>query len=272
MFGIDGSFILFQAFIICALLFLIARHEADYSFGTVVLVACGMIAGNLLIGLSFFKWLKLLVLIPIFFFSCWLIVKFCWVSWPKGILITALYFTLSIAFEVGKIMYKTGSFTIAALTTEKKDSKSAYAKDMDEGMDEAMKLTEDNARVAAIQHGEAPIPGEEKTKPAAPVPTAVATPSAPPAAAAPIPPPVSVVTPSSGVPPDWALAKSRLRIRGWMNDKKGGRSAMVNDQLVSIGDTVEIDLNGLRYTWRLAGLDGYNPRWEQVSAVDLPKK
>ena len=47
---------------------------------------------------------------------------------------------------------------------------------------------------------------------------------------------------------------------------------MVNDQLVSIGDTVEIDLNGLRYTWRLAGLDGYNPRWEQVSAVDLPKK
>jgi hypothetical protein len=270
--GINGGFIAVQALLICALLYFFARHEADYSFSTVILVVCGVIFGNFMLAVLLFPKIGFFVAVPIYLFTSWMLVQFCWVSWPKGLLVTFVYFTLAAGFEIGKICVQTGHFVwdIAAQTTANTPENN-YDKSVQEGMAVFNDLQKSTARMNAGQGT-----NRSHTMPSSPTNVIlpetsqhVATsPNAPAVAAAAKP---SATPPVSAINADWAMAKSALRIRGWMNGHDGGREAVVNDQTVPVGGTTYVDYKGVRYTWKLAALDGYSPRWEPVDAVPLAK-
>lgn len=301
MFGFNSLFIVTQALVLMGLLYVFARQEADFEFSTTVLVMCGIIAGNAMLIMLLVERLGLFVAIPSFFFTCWVIVKFCWVSWPKGLLITALFFVLSLGIEIGKTWYRTGQLPWNTVETRTEEAMSNYERDMQEGMEVLKEINESTERMQAAARGEplppvelapgrttgaaASAPAKTATAPLPPPPAPVAAvPAAPPPVvpAAPVvaavPPPVAPVAPAApAVPParpqatDWVMAKSRLRIRGWVESTASERSVMVNDQVVPLGGTAYIDHLGLRYTWKLATLDGYAPGWEPVDAVPIPK-
>ncbi len=289
MFGINSLFIVEQALIIMALLFIFARQEADFEYSTVLLVTCGTIAGNAILALLLFEHLGIFVAIPVFFFTCWLLVKFCWVSWPKGLLITFLYFLIFIGIEVGKSYYQFGHLAWNFDSGSKTNAvQSTYEKNMNEGMDAVKELNQGAMRMMEAARGRATnLHAAVSTNNAVTMTNAAAvtaTPQAAPLAGLPAAPPTlsaALTTPAPpplavpGVAPaatDWTMAKSQLRIRGWMSGSKNGRTAMVNDQMVSVGGEVFVDYNGLRYSWRLAALNGYQPQWEPLRATVIPAR
>ena len=268
MIGLSSTFIVVQALTICVLLYLFARHEADYSFSSVVLVTIGIILGNFFIGLGFFKYIGPFAIIPIFFFTTFMLVKFSWVSWPKGMLITLLYFVITAAIAVGKLYFQTGHFAWdAAGRAEQDGPQNKYDASVKEGMEVFNSLNESTARMQASARGEKPPAQGTNTAGTA---NTRATP--PPAPAAAVNPPLAAGQNAAQPQADWSMAKSQLRIRGWMNDRNGNRTATVNDQIIPLGGTAYADYNGLRYTWRLTSLDGYKPTWTPVDAVPILKQ
>jgi len=276
MFGIDSGFIMLQALLLMGLLFLFARHEADFEYSTVLLVMCGIIAGNFLIFISGLEYFGLFVVIPIFAFTCWMIAQFCWVPWRKALLITFLYFILAGGYETGVVWYRTGSLPWNVVEESgSQEAMTNYERDMQEGLEVFNDITEGTARMVAAGEGR-PLPPVDDDEPEASTTPVLAAERAalppknepPGTVSLPIPsPPASVPAQAAAKPlldEGWVMAKSLLRIRGWVEDVDGTRTAMVNDQEVPVGGTVHVEYKGVRYTWRLAALHGYVPQWEPV--------
>ena len=53
-----------EALVMCLILYVVARHEADYSFQKVFMVAAGTSLGNVLIDVAFYKYLGAFVILP----------------------------------------------------------------------------------------------------------------------------------------------------------------------------------------------------------------
>lgn len=289
MFEIGAGFIFFQAFIICALLYGLARREADYEFSTVALVTTGIIAGNFILFLTLFSKLGFFAIVPVFAFTCWMLVRFCWVSWPKGMLVTFLYFVLSIGFEYGKARLQQGD--VEALTEDEQrlhDPQAFIDKQTEEGLREFEAINESTERMLAgtLPESEAPEPAEAATPaqsapPPREIPAEQAARPAIPTPAPPIAVPSVATMPAAVVPADgpaisaaeqdWVQARSRLRIKGWLEEGNGRRVALVGSEMVAVGETAHVDWEGRRYVWRLAALKGLQPSWEPVEITAMPK-
>jgi len=102
--------IIFDALILCGALYLLARHEADYSFPKCVMVVAPVAVLPFILALLLAEHLSILlilILVPlvVFPFAVYLVSKFCWVSWPKAILVVVMFY-------IGHAILNTG---IAAL-------------------------------------------------------------------------------------------------------------------------------------------------------------
>ncbi|NLF21689.1 MAG: hypothetical protein GX590_00855 [Lentisphaerae bacterium] len=70
---------------------------------------------------------------------------------------------------------------------------------------------------------------------------------------------------------DWGKARRHLRISGYA-EGNGIRSCFINGKLYSEGESVVLDQDGFRYTWRLVKIDREPARneFEEVSAQPVP--
>jgi hypothetical protein len=89
--------IVYDALILCGILYVIGRHEADYSFGKSAVVAGTLsvlsIALNLVL-IVHMSFRLLLIVVPVVMLpvSVWLVAKYCWLSWPKAVLAVVLFY------------------------------------------------------------------------------------------------------------------------------------------------------------------------------------
>lgn len=105
--------IIFDALILCLALYLLAKHEADYSFPKCAMVAAPIAVAPPILALLLAEHVGVLLIligVPLlmFPFAVYLVSKYCWVPWPKAIAVV-------IAFYVGHAIVNTG---IAALRRE----------------------------------------------------------------------------------------------------------------------------------------------------------
>ena len=101
MFVFQLAEILFKAGILCLLLYLVARHEADYSFTKVAMVTAGITLGNLLMEVFLRHYIGWLTIIPIAGFVIFMLMQFCWLSFKKAVLVTVPFLAVCILLAMG---------------------------------------------------------------------------------------------------------------------------------------------------------------------------
>jgi hypothetical protein len=288
MFEIGAGMIFYQALVIMGLLYLFARQEADYEYTKVVLVTCGVVAGNFLLAILLAPKLGLLVFLLLLAYTAFMLEKFCWVSWGRAILIAVLYFALTIGFEMARVRFITGEWRTPKTEPEPEVWKFP---EEDARTAEALAVLKDMTPAYSNRPGDAvelDEPDEDETEPgtapaAAPAPAVPAAPlvpeTAPPPSLRPLqhsPAPrvaAPVAAPVAPVPDDrldWAGARSALRLRGVMKDAQGRTAAMVGTNIVPVGAEFSAAWQGVRYTWRLEGLVDRRAEWQQVRAEIAP--
>ena len=88
--------ILLSAGILCGIMHIVAKDEADYSFVRVLLVAAVLFAGNLLLGAG----LGLLSIPIMFVVTAWALQQFCYLGWGKAFLVATLYYVCQILLGI----------------------------------------------------------------------------------------------------------------------------------------------------------------------------
>ncbi len=106
MFAQVFALIIFDALILCASLYLLAKHEADCSFAKCAMVVSPIVVAPVVIaGVLFEHLAPLLVMIavPLILvpFAIFMVTKFCWVGVSKAILVVALFYTGHLALNLG---------------------------------------------------------------------------------------------------------------------------------------------------------------------------
>ena len=221
-----------KALILCGLLYAFARHEADFDYQKVLMVTAGIVLGATLIEGFLGPWIKWFTCIPVLALMVALLMKFCWVSLGKAILVAAIFTTLNTGLNVGAAMLSAsmakGTGRALAGTVDPKDMK------------EAQEALESLRCTVGRQTACRTVP-EEPSSFAAPavttattqttqcsqVPTQSVAPAARPAPqAAPVVSQAGVAT-AVVMPPDaWAKARTNLSVEGQMSDGNGARIVM----------------------------------------------
>jgi hypothetical protein len=93
--------ILLQAFILCGLLYLIARHEADFDFAKVAMVVAGITFGNFFIELSLLPRIGLFTILVEIAFVVFMTTKFCWLRWWKAVIVSVLFVAAQVGMAFG---------------------------------------------------------------------------------------------------------------------------------------------------------------------------
>lgn len=288
MFEIGAGMIFYQALVIMGLLYLFARQEADYDYTKVVLVTCGIVAGNFMLAILLAPKLGLLVFLLLLAYTAFMLEKFCWVSWGRAIVIAVLYFALTIGFEMARVRFITGEWRVPKTEPEpevwkfpEEDARTAEALDVLKSMTPAYSNRPGDAAALDGMDGDEPEPGPAPA--AAPAPAGPAAPPAPetapppslrPLQHSPAPRAAAPVAVQAGLVPedrlDWAGARSALRLRGVMKDAQGRAAAMVGTNIVPVGAEFTAAWQGVRYTWRLDRLQDRRAEWQQVRAEVAP--
>lgn len=89
-----------SAFFLCVILFLVARHEADYSLPKVIIISLGLTLVNMVFSIAAGLWVFPVVL----FTTAWCVQKFCYLEWGKASIVSALYVLCMLGYHVGFAM------------------------------------------------------------------------------------------------------------------------------------------------------------------------
>jgi len=246
MITIMAAQIFIQAGVLCLLLYLIAKHEADYSFTKVAMVTAGIMAGTLLLDALLSERLGWFSILPQLGFIAFMIMTFCWISFWKSIVVVLIFSALHVALALG----------VAAIDRK-----------MNETVDSAMPVQKEDYEMAKEFMEEVfggPMTAEEQ------VPAAPRVPSAPPVpvpvAASPQPqggPEVSRPVPRTETRREqpartpsgpWIKAKRKLVLSGTMREGSGKYVAIVNGEMVEEGSTVSVRYKGNDYSWRVKAI------------------
>ena len=101
--------IFLKAVVLCGILYLVARREADFQFSKLVLVTCGITLGSFALEaflapslanyMPFFASAAVTFLLAVAFVT-FMVVRFCWVRLWKGVIVTVLFMGFSIGLNV----------------------------------------------------------------------------------------------------------------------------------------------------------------------------
>jgi len=209
-----------DAAILSALLYLIGKHEADFSFAKVAMVTAGIGLGSFLIHTFLFDKIGWLVLVATFALSAGMITTFCWLPLPKTILVVVLFSLVQVGvkFGVGALLH--GMFA-------------------------------DTAQPELLQ-----------AQPAQAQPQPQAQPQAEPQPQVEPSPPASV----GGIPTDWEAARKALKLEGAMLNAQGNYVAIVNGEIVEVGDTISCRLSRLIYTWQVREISKHDIDFKPLDA------
>jgi hypothetical protein len=257
--------ILIQAGILCGLLYVFGKDEADRDFQKVAMVVAVISLINFLveallapkIGL----WVLLVELAVIVFF----VEKFCWLPWKRATLVALLLMIVNagMAFGMAMLIAKMDASVDTAM------GGTVLEKQMDEGMKVAGQLAQDLSRAAMAdaenheQEAEEEAQRKGKERSAAP-PAAAVEPEASPRA-----PAVTASVEASEEGPDWDQAREQLVVTARMSDGKGDIVAVVNERMVNRGAKVAVHSGDYRYIFKLSLLTQEDIVWEPVRVDPL---
>jgi len=84
--------------VLCGLLWLIARHNAEFSFARVFFVALGIGLAGIVAGAALGPGLGLLALLVMAGVCVYFLMKFCYTTLGQALATTGLYFVYQVAF------------------------------------------------------------------------------------------------------------------------------------------------------------------------------
>jgi len=232
--------IFLEAGVLCLLLYLVARHEADYSFQKVAMVTAGITVGSLLLEGLLSEHIGNFTVLPVLGFVIVMLMTFCWVSFSKSIIVVVVFCCFHVGLAMG----------VSALQAYFQEKVAAQSPVTEEDFELAKQFLEEVGNTHAAQaKGEAEArrkaqreAAEEGRAVAASRPREPAT-----RRAASTPP----AEPSSADAVAWAEAKAALKVGGVMGSQGGGYLAMVDGKPTEIGDTVSVRHAGKIFRWRV---------------------
>lgn len=266
--------ILVKGLLLTAILYVVARHEADLDFEKAAMVVAGITIGTFVINVAFVQYaetetLSTFILVGVLkfllsaAFVVFMLMKFCWVRLHKAITAMILFYVLDFAFALGtgllmaKLLESTDEATDTAVGRYEQNTREAV------GMLKEM-MGMESELLAAPSAPRAP------GGPAAlPVPDGTGALAAAEAAAEPAPPPpapvykVEALTKKAAEAHD-GLRGSRdmLKVTATLTDPGGKRHAVVNGKLVEEGGIVEVEYDKQTYRWKVAQVRPEGVIWE----------
>ena len=90
-----------KALVLCLILFLVARHEADYSFLKVAMITAAIGLGTMLIDVLCRPHIGWFALLPVIAFVMFILMKFCWISLTKAAIVTVIFMAFCVVFSMG---------------------------------------------------------------------------------------------------------------------------------------------------------------------------
>ncbi len=209
--------VIVQAAILCLILYVVAKHEADYSFPKVAMVTAGTTVGSFFIQILLHDHIGGWTAIPVIGFIAFMLMTFCWISFWKSLIVVAVYVGVHMGFSLLAAMLLAsllGGGTFQEPT------------EMEEAYDELARTLEE------VPPSEVPAEQPEATKPAV------------------LPGRLFGRHKPASESPDWNAARARVRVGGTM--KRGGnRGAIINGKVVMSGEIVTVEHEGYLYRWRL---------------------
>jgi hypothetical protein len=90
--------IIISALILCTVIFLIARHEAEISLPVILMITVGVSFVGALLGVILSPLVGLVVSLGLL---TWALYRFCYLPWPKAGIVTVIYLITNIGLSVG---------------------------------------------------------------------------------------------------------------------------------------------------------------------------
>jgi hypothetical protein len=90
-----------NAAILCAILYLVAKHEADYSFAKVAMVTAVTGLGAFLIQIFLFDMIGWYTIGLVFLLTAAMIMTFCWVRLWKTVIVVTLFCAFHFGIQIG---------------------------------------------------------------------------------------------------------------------------------------------------------------------------
>jgi len=299
MFGGMVGQVIIQALILRAILYLLAKHEADTSLPKVAMVVAGVTLGNVLIMAMLSKYGVLVVYAAQIMFMAVMIGSFCWISFWKSVLVVISYVAVHFVIVFVQVLIINAIFgspqeaakpkAVAVMEQIIEEDEKAHGpkrehvplKIQDQGAmeTEALRLkaeadrkrTEAEAMMRELEEADSyPVP---VTPPAAPAQNVL------------VPPPVtSPVTPVVAVPHpkeadqakmqdekahEWALAREKIKISGFVS-QNNKHFVRINGKMMEEGEVVAMVFKGSRYRWKIGKITGSQVQLDQLDVVPVP--
>ncbi len=258
MFGFSAGKVFFDAVVLCGLLYLIARHEADIDVQKMAMVVAGTALGNLLLFVMLSErlpanWLVWVMPLTEVAFSAFMIMTFCWISFWKSLLVAVLFgvlhtgFGLAVNAGIRKVM-SGASATPSLVEQQERDMQEVKAE-----MERLGKLQDAGGEQLQATTNAEPVPG---------VTGVVANAGAAAQAGATVGTIGGVAT-NVALPSriDWDAARRKVRIGG-ISGRPGEYVAFVNQRIVDSNSVVSVTHDGKTYHWTVAEISRENVRLE----------
>ncbi len=204
-----------NAAILCTILYVVAKHEADFSFSKVAMVVAGIQLASFLaqVFLNTVPWFTLLIS---FVFTLLFVQKFCWLSFKKTLVVVLIF----CVFQAGT---KVGFNAIAAQFTPKP------VQPPDSELGEVVKMLNSQLGDAGDAHPKkTPAKG------------------------------------SDAADAQWKEARQALKVGGVMLNDDGGYVAIVDGEIVEVGDPVKLKHGKLIYRWKVTAISKHSVDFEPL--------
>ncbi len=280
--------IFLKALVLCGILFLVARHEADFDFKKVALVTCGITLGILAVEAFVDPRIKELLasrfeypvpeivsgsvtLLLATAFTAFMVIRFCWVGIWKGIVVAIVF----MAFSIGLSM--AGAYVAAKINESVEE---AGGSKMEEANKEAVQMFQEMMeqssaemmRQAQVESG-MPMPAVPGTNtgtahiPPASEPASPAENPAPPPAVETPPPPIDEL-PAFARTPEWQAAQAKIKVSAVLVERDGSNVAIVNGDVLGIGDVLTVEVKKKIYRFKMAEITTDWVAWDPVAEAE----
>lgn len=206
-----------KAAVLCLLLYLFARGEADFNFRKVSMVTAGLTLGSLLLEGLLKDHLGVFVLLPIVILTVLILMQFCWVTWWQALLVALPFVGVSLGMSLvtADLTARSGAAFTRSLT------RSAVTRD---DVEELKKMHAANTDLSFL---------ETPAADAAPAALPAVAPAAAPASA----PPLATVSREPG-PARPSTGSGDFTLKGISKGPRG-RLAIINQVMLGEGETLD---------------------------------
>jgi len=266
--------IILKALVLCGILFLVARREADFEFSKLVLVTCGITLGSFALEaflvpalasyMPFFASVAMTFLLAASFVT-FMVVRFCWVRLWKGILVTILFMGFSVGLSVA------GMIVMAKIN---QSVEKAGGSVMEQNNKEAIQMFQEMLAVSSSQmmgqamaEGVKPIPYLAHADAEGPLPLPAMSTQEKPVEPPPLERPIDEL-PAFARTPEWQAAQAKIKVSAVLVERDGRNTAIVNGEVLGIGDILTVEVKRKLYRFKMAELTTDWVAWDPLGDAD----